>query len=348
MRAVTDFGVSTANADNTSQMQAAINWAMTNYARIWLPFNVQIAGTLTINAALGRGGFAIDGPGQIVETSSNLPIINFDGTLNFQEAPQISNLPLAYSTPQGAANTNSYCILFSGTGANSVYNGKFNNVECTYAYRGFGQTGNENLWGNRWTNIRCKQVAGMCLSFNNTNTGGQPNNYFGNVYAINSSCADPYQFAFANQSTLTLDNLEVNQITGCRLLSVSGGTQRGISVRTIRCEVCNVGQESSGTGMIEADGAGIHIEGYEIETLTVNMTPGSNFFLFQDNGASGPPDVVTNAHYFQYTTPGTGGNIYGVNSPNVTVYLQPFYNWEGSSTYTGDVAPGANVTMIWN
>ena len=343
MRSVTDFGVSATNADNTSQFNAAIQWALTNHARIWNPFPITIAGTLVVNGSTVPQGFEIDGPGQITETGNNLPIFHFIAPAGgYMEAIYVHNIAMIYANYQGTSEPNSACMAFDAdTAGGSIYNSRFDRIQCYGARKGFAQVGsNGNMWGNRWTNLICKRIAGACLDMQVGN-GGQPNNYFGNVYAINSSCADPYQFAFKLHTTLNLDNFEVNNISGCRLLYVAKG--RSINIRNIRCEVCAVGTESVNGGLIEADGVGIHIEGFEAQQISPNM-PGSNFFLFQDSATSGPPDVVTNVQYWNRAT--VTGTIYGVSSPTVHVYLQPVTNWQ-SAPYGGDVAPGSNVTTIW-
>jgi len=344
-RSVTDFGVSAANADNSSQMQAAINWAEANLATIHIPINITIANTLVINAQINGQGFGIVGPGRITMTSTTQPIIRVDGTTTSQSSVVLQHLPLGYATyAQYAPGPD--CILFTGAGFNSFYNSKLDDIECTAAYRGFETTGAYNLWGNRWTNVRCKGVTGACFKFDDIAAGGLPNNYFGNIYAISSGCWDLYQFYFSNQDTLSIDNMEVNTTSaGCNLLSLSGGTQRSINIRNIRCETCTVTSLNIGQAMIQSTGTGVHIEGFEVQTLY--MTVAGNYYLFAENGpANSPPDVVTNVHLWQ-DAPSPAGTLYGVQSPSVRVYLQPVVNWVGAASYVADAAPGSQVVPIY-
>ncbi len=333
LRSVTDFGVSPNNADNTTQMNNAISWAEANYAHIVVPVHIKIAGTLLINQELGQRGFGIQGPGIIEETGSNLPIIEFTGD-HSQQAPDLNNLNLRYSQGQGASQSNSYCILFTSSGAPSVYNGTFSKIQCTNAYRGFGQKGGYALWGNRWTSIDCKANSGMCMDFQETK-GNQPNNYFGNLYAFRGhgvACTDPFEFSFSSQSALTLENVEGNAVN-CNLLLIQNS--RVVNINNIRCEVCTIGPGGAYQGMITVTGVGVHIRGYELQTLTLNT--GAPYFMFRDAGAYGPPDKIENA---VITNPeGTNGLLYAIDSAHVKVLTEPIWNVLGGVPYPQEAYP---------
>lgn len=336
LRSVAEFGVSPRESDsrNAERMNKAIAWAEQAYAHIYLPDHIKIAGTLIIDHALGQRGFGLEGPGIIEETANNLPIIKFVGIDTFQEAVDLHDLNLKFTNEQTPAQPNSYCILFEGDNAMSVFNGSFSRIQCTNAYRGFGQKGRYNVWGNRWTNIECKANAGMCLDFRES-TGAQPNNYFGNVYAIpRSSCADQYEFAFERQSTLTLENIETNN-TNCGLLFMQ--TDRVVNIRHIRFEVGTIGPGMAYQGLITAVGVGVHIEGYEVQTLNVDVGAGKPFFLFRDAGNHGPPDVLQNAVLWGPKI--SSGDLYGVQSAYIKVLAEPVYEWLAARPFPGNVFP---------
>jgi hypothetical protein len=335
LRSAAMFGVSPSEADNTALLQRAIDWAEDNYAHIYLPDHIKIAGTLLIQKALGQRGFGLEGPGIIEETSNNLPIIKFVGIHNSQQAVDLHDLNLKYTNMQTKSQPNSYCILFEGDNAMSVYNGTFSRIQCTNAYRGFGQKGRYNIWGNRWTSIDCKANAGMCLDFRES-TGSQPNNYFGNVYAHPQSvCADTWEFAFERQSTLTLENIETNN-TNCGLLFMQ--VARVVEIKNIRFEVGTIGPELAYQGLITVSGVGVHIDGYEVQTLTVNVGAGKAFFLFSDTGANGPPDRIENAVLWNEAK-SHSGDLYGVRSTQVRVLMEPIYDWLSGRPFASNVFP---------
>lgn len=334
--------------NNYGNIQQAINYCLQNYCMVDLQGLLwPMSGSFTINAVLGKQGFGVKN-GFIVENGNNMPVFTFTG--GTVQAMSFEHLGIMYANPQGPNNPLSSCFYFNMGDKNaSIYNSKFDSIECTYAYRPIAQAPSTPgaVWGDRFTNIRCKANTGACIYMTTNSATGQPNNYFGNVYAIPNGCADPFEMDVGFMPSLTIENYEVNN-TPCGLLHIANS--RNVHFHTIRWENGN-GQalpaSMANRGMVEFSGDGIKGDGLEFQwdVHGGQIQTGGPVYLVKEDAASGAPSTITNIALWDPTV-SSGSTLYGATSAGNPLQIQKVNQWVMSpGQYGGDVAPGANVTL---
>ena len=282
---VKDFGAKgDGTTDDTAAIQTAINYAAANSKTIYIPKGsgyYQISSSVSVTGNVGRG-FGIVGDGIIEQVTDNTPILVLNGL--YQNSMKFDGITLRYKNTQPSTNTAAICLQILGATSGpfyTTYNSQFINLRFSGCYAGIKQEAHEAFWGNRLETIVFSNISGSSIDLSYFSEGSQPNNYFGNIYVYPTTNTDTV-FKLHNMNELTLENIEVNQISNVKMLEIVNS--RNVLARNIREEGGSFNLNY--TGLILISGVeGFSLTGFEIQSVTFN--PANYNFAFRDASPSG-------------------------------------------------------------
>lgn len=185
-----EFGVRGDGTDETTKMQAFIDYIVANGAHGVIPFReVRISQPLNIAATRG---WTLRGMGRwrgtnITQTGINMPIlrVGVGGGINLRDWV-ISDICLTYPTAQPATATAANCVIFEAM----PYQFELHNVYFRNGYYGIAyQAGVGGAWGGDWDGIIFGSMSGGWINMSGT-VNSVPNNRFGRIFGDSSTCTD--------------------------------------------------------------------------------------------------------------------------------------------------------------